>query len=102
MEMVLTGNPITAQQALAGGLVNRVAPVATYLDEAKALGREIAARAPVAVRLGKEAVNQALETSLETGLAYERKLFYLLFASEDKREGMRAFLDKRRPAFTGR
>jgi enoyl-CoA hydratase len=102
MEMVLTGNPITAQQALAGGLVNRVAPVAAYLEEAKALGREIAARAPVAVRLGKEAVNQALETTLETGLAYERKLFYLLFASEDKREGMRAFLEKRRPAFTGR
>jgi enoyl-CoA hydratase len=102
MEMVLTGNPITAQQALAGGLVNRVLPVATYLEEAKALGREIAARAPVAVRLGKEAVNQALETTLETGLAYERKLFFLLFASEDKREGMRAFLEKRRPAFTGR
>jgi enoyl-CoA hydratase len=102
MEMVLTGNPITAQQALAGGLLNRVVPVAAYLEEAKALGREIAARAPVAVRLGKEAVNQALETTLETGLAYERKLFFLLFASEDKREGMRAFLEKRRPAFTGR
>lgn len=102
MEMVLTGNPVTAQQALAGGLVNRVVPVASYLEEAKTLGREIAARAPVAVRMGKDAVNQALETTLEAGLAYERKLFYLLFASEDKREGMRAFLEKRPPAFTGR
>ena len=62
----------------------------------------IAQRPPLAVRLGKEAVNQALETSLSVGLEYERKLFYLLFASEDKREGMRAFLEKRPGKFTGR
>ncbi len=102
MEMVLTGNPMSAQEALNRGLVNRVVPVERYLEEAKALGREIASRPPVAVRLAKEAVNKALETTLEAGLEYERKLFYLLFATEDKREGMRAFLEKRQPAFTGR
>ncbi len=102
MEMVLTGNPISASEALARGLINRVVPIERYLDEAKALARDLAARAPLAVRLGKEAVNKALEMGLEAGLDYERKLFYLLFASEDKREGMRAFLEKRRPTFTGR
>jgi enoyl-CoA hydratase len=102
MEMVLTGNAISAQDALAHGLINRVAPVERYLEEAKTLAREIASRPPVAVRLGKEAVRAAWETTLEAGLEYERKLFYLLFASQDKQEGMRAFLEKRRPAFHGR
>jgi enoyl-CoA hydratase len=84
------------------GLINRVVPAGAHLDEARRLARMIAERPPLAVRLGKEAVNQAMEVGLTAGLDFERKLFYLLFASEDKREGMRAFLDKRPARFTGR
>ncbi|MBI4279765.1 MAG: enoyl-CoA hydratase/isomerase family protein [Armatimonadetes bacterium] len=102
MEMVLTGRLITAREAAAAGLVNRVVPVELYLDEAKSVAREIASKAPVAVRLAKEAVLRAFDTTLEGGLDYERKCFYLLFATEDRREGVRAFLDKRSPKFTGR
>jgi enoyl-CoA hydratase len=75
--------------------------VAQYLDEAKRLAQLIASRPPLAIRLAKEAVNQAYETTLSAGLDYERRLFYLLFASEDKREGMRAFLEKRPGTFRG-
>ena len=82
--------------------MNRVVPVGAHLDEARRLARTIASRPPLAVRLAKEAVNQAQETSLSAGLELERKLFYLLFASEDKREGMRAFLEKRPARFQGR
>lgn len=102
MEAVLTGEPIRAAEALRLGLINRVAPAGEHLQEAKRLGRLIAERPPLAVRLAKEAVNQADEISLSAGLELERKLFYLLFASEDKREGMRAFLEKRPGRFTGR
>jgi enoyl-CoA hydratase len=84
------------------GLINRVVPAGAHLEEAKRLANLIAARPPLAVRLGKEAVNHALEVGLGPGLEFERKLFYLLFASEDKREGMRAFLEKRPGRFTGR
>lgn len=102
MEMVLTGRVITAHEALKTGLVSRVVPVEVCLDEAKALAREIASRAPLAVRLAKESVLQAFETSLESGLAFERRCFHTLFSTEDKREGVRAFLEKRPPEFTGR
>lgn len=102
MEMVLTGRVITAHEALGAGLVSRVVPVEVCLDEAKAVAREIASRAPLAVRLAKESVLQAFETSLESGLAFERRCFHTLFSTEDKREGIRAFLDKRPPEFTGR
>jgi enoyl-CoA hydratase len=102
MEAVLTGEPIRAVDAERIGLINRVVPDGAQLDEALRIAAMIAQRPPLAVRLGKEAVNQALETSLSAGLDYERKLFYLLFASEDKREGMRAFLEKRPGKFTGR
>ncbi|HEX3630155.1 MAG TPA: enoyl-CoA hydratase-related protein [Candidatus Dormibacteraeota bacterium] len=102
MEAVLTGEPIRAVDAERIGLINRVVPDGAQLDEALRIATMIAQRPPLAVRLGKEAVNQALETSLSAGLDYERKLFYLLFASEDKREGMRAFLEKRPGKFTGR
>jgi len=102
MEAVLTGEPVGAVDAERIGLVNRVVPSGAQLDEALRLANLIAARPPLAVRLGKEAVNQAMEMSLSAGLEFERKLFYLLFASEDKREGMRAFLDKRPGRFTGR
>jgi len=102
MEAVLTGEPVGAVDAERIGLVNLVVPSGAQLDEALRLANLIAARPPLAVRLGKEAVNQAMEVSLSAGLEFERKLFYLLFASEDKREGMRAFLDKRPGRFTGR
>lgn len=102
MEVVLTGEPVRAVDAERMGLVNRVVPAGAHLDEALRLANLIAARPPLAVRLGKEAVNQAMEVGLGAGLEFERKLFYLLFASEDKREGMRAFLEKRAGRFTGR
>jgi enoyl-CoA hydratase len=102
MEAVLTGEPVRAVDAERIGLVNRVVPSGAQLDEALRLANLIAARPPLAVRLGKEAVNQAMEVPLSAGLEFERKLFYLLFASDDKREGMRAFLEKRPGRFTGR
>lgn len=102
MEAILIGEPVRAVDAQRLGLVNRVVPPGAHLDEARRLARFIADRPPLAVRLGKEAVNQAAEVSLSAGLELERKLFYLLFATEDKREGMRAFLEKRPARFTGR
>jgi enoyl-CoA hydratase len=102
MEAVLTGESIRAVDAERMGLINRVVPVGAHLHEALRLARTIAERPPLAVRLGKEAVNYAMEVGLTGGLEFERKLFYLLFASEDKREGMRAFLEKRPGRFTGR
>ncbi len=102
MEMVLTGRALTAAEALAAGLVSRVVPAELCLDEAKRLAAEVARQAPVAVRLAKEAVLQAYEASLEAGLAFERRCFQALFSTEDKREGIQAFLDKRRPEFHGR
>jgi enoyl-CoA hydratase len=102
MEMVLNDRRLTAQEAERFGLVNRVAPVDTYLDEAIRLAAQVAARAPIAIRLAKEAVNMALETSLAAGLAYERTLFYALFATDDQKEGMAAFLEKRDPTWKGR
>ena len=102
MELILTGRSITAAEACALGLVSRVVPVELYLDEAKALAREIAAQPPIAVRVAKEAVLQAFETPLGGGLEFERRCFHLLFGTEDKREGIRAFLEKRPAHFTGR
>jgi enoyl-CoA hydratase len=101
MEMVLNNRTLTAEEALQFGLVNRVVPVERCLDEALALAAEIAARAPMAVRLGKEAVNAAFETALSEGLADERRLFYLLFATQDQKEGMQAFIEKRKPEWKG-
>jgi enoyl-CoA hydratase len=101
MEMVLTGQPISAKQALAWGLVNRVVPVEVYLDEALRLASEIALRAPLAVRLAKESVLKAQDSNLSEGLEFERKNFYMLFASADQKEGMDAFVNKRPPQFTG-
>jgi enoyl-CoA hydratase len=102
MEVVLNNRTLIAEEALRFGLVNRVVPVERYLDEALALAAEIAARAPLAVRLGKEAVNRAEETHLSDGITEERQSFYFLFASEDQKEGMRAFSEKRKPNWKGR
>ncbi len=102
MEMVLTGAQVSAQELAAHGLVNRVVPQGEHLNEAIKLAKEVAQRAPIAVRLAKEAVLAAFETLLEEGLALERKNFFLLFATEDMREGMQAFLEKRKAQFQGR
>ncbi len=102
MEMVLNNRTLNADEALHSGLVNKVVPVERYLDEALALAAEIAARAPLAVRMAKEAVNRAFETHLGDGIAEERQAFYFLFSSEDQKEGMRAFSEKRNPKWKGR
>jgi enoyl-CoA hydratase len=102
MEVVLCDRRLTAQEAYQWGLVNRVVPTERYLDEAIKLGNQIAARAPVAVRLAKEAVNYAFESNLSGGVAHERRLFYLLFATEDQKEGMRAFIEKRQAEWSGK
>lgn len=102
MEMVLNNRTLNAEEALRFGLVNKVVPVERYLDEALALASEIADRAPLAVRLGKEAVNHAFESFLSDGLADERRAFYFLFASQDQKEGMAAFVEKRKPIWQGK
>ncbi|HLB00706.1 MAG TPA: enoyl-CoA hydratase-related protein [Bacteroidota bacterium] len=102
MEMVLTGRMITADEALRAGLITRVAPVEAYLQEARSLAGEIASKPPLAVRLAKEAVLKSFDTTIEGGLEFERKNFYLLFASEDQTEGMKAFVEKRKPQWKGR
>jgi enoyl-CoA hydratase len=102
MEMVLTGVQVTAQEMADHGLVNRVVPKGEHLREAVNLAKEVAALGPIAVRLAKEAVLAAFETTLEEGLEMERKNFLLLFATEDKREGMQAFIEKRKADFKGR
>ena len=101
MEMVLNNRTLTAEEALQYGLVNRVVPVDKYLEEAMILAGEVGARAPLAVRLGKEAVNNAFESFLADGLADERRAFHFLFASEDQKEGMAAFVEKRKPEWKG-
>lgn len=102
MEIVLNGRFLTADEALQHGLINRVFPVEVLMDEAVKFAAEIAARAPVALRMGKEAVNAAFEMSLQSGLAHERRLFYMLFATEDQKEGMDAFVNKRPPEWKGK
>jgi len=102
MEMILTGEPISARQAYEAGLVNRVVPPERYLDEALELARLIASRPPVAVRLAREALRYGYESTLRDGLEIERRNFTLLFDTQDQKEGMRAFLEKRSPDFSGR
>ena len=102
MEMVLNSRTLNASEALHFGMVNRVAAVGKYLEEATALAEEIATRAPLAVRAGKEAVNAAFETTLTQGLSAEREGFYPLFSTQDQKEGMKAFVEKRKPAWKGR
>lgn len=101
MEMILTGSNITAEEAASLGLVNRVVPAGQHLQEARKIALVIASKGPVAVKLAKAAVNRAEESGLSEGLEYERQLFYLTFATKDKEEGMKAFLEKRRPEFRG-
>jgi enoyl-CoA hydratase len=95
MEIILTDRRLTAEEALHYGLVNRIAPVELYLAEAIQLAEQVASRSQVAIRLAKEAVNKALDLPLSEGLTFEKRLFYLLFGTEDKAEGMAAFVEKR-------
>ena len=102
MEMILNNRALTAQEAYQFGLVNRVVPVEGYLEEALKLAEEIAARATLGVIAAKKMVNQAYEESLSEGLADEKQEFYSLFDSEDQKEGMQAFIEKRKPEWKGR
>lgn len=102
MDMILTGSQLTAKEALDRGLVSRVVPNEMYLLEAMRLAKEIGAKSPLAVSLAKECVQEADEMTLSEGLAFERKYFYMMVSSEDKQEGMKAFLEKRKAVFQGR
>jgi enoyl-CoA hydratase len=102
MDVILSGRFLSADEALAAGLVARVVAREAWLDEAKAVAREIAAKGPVATRLAKEAVDRAYESTLQLGLDYERRALNLAFASEDAKEGLKAFMEKRKPEFRGR
>ena len=102
MEMVLNGRMLTAEEAHQHGLVNRLTSVETYLEEALKLAAEVAGRAPIAVRFAKEAINHAYESFLSDGLADERRSFYFLFATQDQKEGMKAFVEKRKAEWEGK
>lgn len=99
MELILTGRPFKAPEALEMGLINKVVPDDQTINEAMTLAKSIAEKPALAVQLAKKAVLKTFETPLEDGLDYERKLFYLLFASADQKEGMRAFQEKRPPVW---
>jgi enoyl-CoA hydratase len=102
MEVMLTGAPVTAERAYELGLVNKVVPAEMTVEVAKRLARQVAEKPPLAARMAKEAVLKAFDSSLAEGLAAERKSFYFLFATEDQKEGMHAFLEKRKGTFKGR
>jgi enoyl-CoA hydratase len=102
MELILTGKFMSAKEAEARGLVSRVVPIEMYLEEAKTLAREIASKPPIAVRFAKEAVNKVYELPLTEGLEYESRIFHTLFSTEDQKEGMAAFAEKRKPEWKGK
>jgi enoyl-CoA hydratase len=102
MELILTGRMMNAEEAERSGLVARVVPAANLLDEAFKTAEKIAGLSLPAVMMAKEAVNQALETGLSEGILFERRLFHALFATEDQKEGMAAFVEKRPPRFKNR
>jgi enoyl-CoA hydratase len=102
MDVILTGRFLDAREAERAWLVAGVVAREAWLEEAKSVARTIASKGPVAQQLAKAAVNRAFDTTLEVGLDYERKQLYLAFASEDAREGLRAFTEKRDPKFEGR
>ncbi len=102
MEMILTNRTLSAQEALDMGLINHIYPIDDYLSETITLAQKIAERAPLAILAAKQAVNLAFESHLENGLDQERELFFELFSSQDQKEGMQAFLEKRTPEWTGK
>ena len=102
MEMILTGKSISADEAYRVGLVNHVVPPESLMEEAKKIATDIASKPPISIRSAKETILRAQDTTLEVGLEFERKAFYMLFATEDGKEGMKAFLEKRKPNFKGK
>ncbi len=102
MELVLTGRMIDATEAERAGIVARVVPADTLLDDALATATTIAGMSLPIAMLAKEAVNAAFETTLDAGIRFERRVFHSVFATDDQKEGMRAFIEKRPPAFTNR
>jgi enoyl-CoA hydratase len=101
-DMVLTGRMLNAEDALRHGLAARVVPQEIVVEAAVRLGQEIAQKAPISVRLAKQSINRAFEGRVDDGIEFERKAFYLLFATQDAHEGMHAFVDKRQPSYEGR
>jgi enoyl-CoA hydratase len=101
MDIILTGRRVKADEAKAIGLAAQVYPAASWLEDAKALARTIAEKPPIAVRLATEAIDLAWNSTLDAGLEFERKAFYLLFSTEDKKEGVDAFVNKRKAVFKG-
>jgi enoyl-CoA hydratase len=102
MDMILSGRTLGAEEARQLGLVARVVVKEAWLEEAKRVARDVAAKGPVSVRLAKEAIDNAFEAPLSVGLEFERRAFYLARASDDATEGLKAFLEKRKPRFEGR
>jgi enoyl-CoA hydratase len=101
MDMILSGRTLSAVEARDAGLVARVVAAEAWHDETLQLARKIATKSPVALRVAKDAVNHTYDSFLQSGIEYERRAFYVLFASEDQKEGMRAFIEKRSPEFVG-
>lgn len=101
-ELIYTGNMIDAAEAMRIGLVNHVYPSGELMEKAMEMAKHIATRAPLAVKLGKAAINRGIETDIETGIAYEAEVFGLCFSTKDQKEGMTAFLEKRKPVFEGK
>lgn len=102
MELILTGRFFSAQEAFDAGLVTKVVPNELYRDEAINIAKQIGEKSPMAVRFAKEAVLKAFEMPLSEGLDFERKMFYMLFGTEDQKEGMAAFVEKRKAKYTGK
>ncbi len=96
MELILTGDTFSAQDALQWGLAVKAVPSANLLDEAKSMAKKIASKAPLAIQLAKESIIKSLEVPMNEGLNFERKNFYALFSSDDQKEGMKAFMEKRK------
>jgi enoyl-CoA hydratase len=102
MEMILNNRTLKADEALQMGLINRVYPVEEYLEKSIHLAQELADRAPMAIKAAKRAINLVFEESLTEGLKGEREIFYDLFSTQDQKEGMKAFLEKRKPNWSGK
>jgi enoyl-CoA hydratase len=102
MELVLTGRLMSAQEAFESGLVTKLVPPDQWYTASLELAKEVASMPPIAVRAAKEAILKSFDLSIEAGLEFERRNFYLLFATQDMREGMQAFIEKRKPTWTGK
>ena len=102
LEWLWTGDRISAEAALESGIVNRIVEPKVLIEETMKLAGRLAKQPQLSLRLIKDSVNKAVDYSLYEGMQYERKNFYLLFASEDQKEGMNAFVERRKPEFKGR